>query len=67
MAQKVTSSELRKFRQEALQSHNKYRDIHGVDSIRLNDKLNDASQKFAELLARTGTFKHSEASDYGEN
>lgn len=67
MAKKISSSDLKEFRHEALTTHNKYRDIHGVPKLKMNDSLNNSAQKWADQLAKSGTFKHSEAKDYGEN
>lgn len=58
---------LAQFAQEALDQHNKYRSIHGVKPLTLDSKLNTHAQKYAQHLAKTATFEHSDDPDYGEN
>jgi len=58
---------LAQFAKEALDQHNKYRSIHGVQPLVLDDKLSDHAQKYAKHLAKTATFEHSNDPDYGEN
>jgi len=58
---------LAQFAQEALDQHNKYRTIHGVKPLTLDSKLNAHAQKYAQHLAKTSTFEHSDDPDYGEN
>ncbi|XP_063966192.1 uncharacterized protein LOC129278036 [Lytechinus pictus] len=60
-------SDLKAFRKDALSWHNKYRDIHGVPNLKLSDNLNDHAQRWAEHLARSGTFSHSNNRELGEN
>jgi len=58
---------LAQFAQEALDQHNKYRAIHGVKPLVLDTKLSQHAQKYAQHLAKTSTFEHSDDPDYGEN
>lgn len=67
MSKKISSSEMKSFRHETLTAHNRYRDLHGVNKLKMNDALNNAAQKWADHLAKTGKFQHSTAEDYGEN
>ncbi|XP_003726109.2 uncharacterized protein LOC100892542 [Strongylocentrotus purpuratus] len=60
-------SDLKSFRKEALSSHNKYRDVHGVSSLKLSDDLNDHAQRWAEHLSQSGKFSHSNNRELGEN
>lgn len=52
---------------QALKAHNLYRTRHCVPSLVLADELNRSAQKYAEQLAQSNRFDHSEADDYGEN
>lgn len=67
MANRISASDMKSFRKDALATHNKYRDLHGVPSLKMNDKLNDTAQKWADYLVNSRSFTHSEAKDYGEN
>ncbi len=55
------------FRKEALVAHNKARDKHGVPHLKVNEELNQHAQKWADHLASTNAFKHSENHEMGEN
>jgi len=56
-----------KFELEALLAHNKYRVRHGVCLLQLDRKLCTLAQKYADTLAETDTFQHSNDPVYGEN
>ena len=60
----ITGSE---FQKSALEAHNKYRAKHHVGKLVLNQELCDIAQKYAEKLARTGNFAHSNGSFHGDN
>ena len=60
----ITGSE---FQKSALDAHNKYRAKHHVGKLVLNQELCDIAQKYAEQLARTGNFAHSNGSFHGDN
>jgi uncharacterized protein YkwD len=47
------------FQQNALDTHNKYRQKHHVGNLVLSKDLCNIAQKYAESLARTGNFAHS--------
>ena len=55
------------FQQSALEAHNKYRKKHHVGNLVLSKDLCDIAQKYAETLARTGNFAHSNAKYNGKN
>lgn len=62
---------LNSFRKEALAVHNDYRSNHNAPPLKLNSKLNDIAQKYAEQLAKKDTMVHSknkmDGQDLGEN
>ena len=64
-------SKFSKFAQEHLEMHNKYRKMHHVPDIELNQELCDIAQKYAEYLAKNSLFEHSYArfkgAEMGEN
>lgn len=47
------------FISEALQAHNKYRKLHGIEPLSINIDLCDYSQQFANFLASNNVFEHS--------
>ncbi len=47
------------FQQNALDTHNKYRQKHHVGNLVLSKDLCNIAQKYAESLARSGNFAHS--------
>merc|ERR1712019_160789 len=51
----------------ALEKHNAYRRRHGVPAMRWHSGAAAHAQKWCDYLARTGNFKHSSGSGYGEN
>ena len=55
------------FQQSALEAHNKYRKKHHVGKLVLSKDLCNIAQKYAETLARTGNFAHSEGKYNGKN
>lgn len=58
------------FRNAELTKHNTYRAKHGSPSLKINETLNTIAQKYAEKLAASHVFEHSEearAGNYGEN
>ena len=55
------------FQKSALDAHNNYRTKHHVGKLVLNQELCDIAQKYAQELARTGNFAHSNASFHGDN
>ena len=66
-----TDLNLNAFRNEALSVHNDYRSNHNAPPLKLNSKLNDIAQKYAEQLAKKDTMVHSknkmDGQDLGEN
>jgi len=55
------------FQGKCLETHNKYREAHGVPKLVLSKTLCSFSQNWANKLAATGQMKHSTNSGYGEN
>ena len=55
------------FQQDALAAHNKYRRKHHVGDLVLSKDLCNIAQKYAETLARTGNFAHSNGKYNGKN
>jgi len=55
------------FERSALLCHNKYRVRHGVPLLQLDRKLCYHAQQYADTLANTDTFQHSNDPLYGEN
>ena len=54
-------SKFSKLAQEHLEMHNKYRKMHHVPDLELNQELCDIAQKYAEYLAKNSLFEHSHA------
>ena len=55
------------FVQECLESHNKYRENHGAGPLVLKKDLMDHAQNWANYIAKSGRFQHSQDSNFGEN
>ena len=55
------------FQKSALEAHNKYRRKHHVGDLVLSKDLCNIAQKYAETMARTGNFAHSQAKYNGKN
>jgi uncharacterized protein YkwD len=49
----------KQFTRDALDSHNNYRNLHGVNRLKLNHELSQIAQQWAERIASTNTFEHS--------
>jgi len=56
-----------KFQIESLDSHNTYRNKHGVTPLKLDKKLCSYAQEWANKLAREDSFEHRTDQDFGEN
>ncbi|CAB4039229.1 Retrovirus-related Pol poly from transposon opus, partial [Paramuricea clavata] len=50
-------SSLRAFQNDALQAHNRYRQTHKVQALKLNRGLNRQAGRYAQRLAQTGFYK----------
>ena len=64
------SSAQSEFERESLEAHNKYRGIHNVAPMKLNQDMNAKAAKWAKYMASLGTLKHSKSSERdkdGEN
>ena len=63
--------DLSTLRSDALQLHNTLRAKHRAPPLKINKKLNDIAQKYAEYLAKNDLFEHSQnkmdGEDLGEN
>ncbi|KAL9930591.1 uncharacterized protein ACN427_014992 isoform 1-T1 [Glossina fuscipes fuscipes] len=55
------------FDEQCLNSHNKYRSMHGCPPLVLNDELSTYATEWAQHLARSGKFEHRSNNRYGEN
>jgi len=64
---KSTSIAGTEFQKTALEAHNKYRKKHHVGNLVLNEELCEIAQKYAEYMARTGNFAHSNGKYNGKN
>jgi len=56
-----------KFEQEALEAHNKFRLIHEVPPITLNDELSKKAADYAKIIAAKGSLEHEKNQKDGEN
>lgn len=66
----ATSSPNGSFAKQALDTHNKFRSMHGVPPLKWADDLAKEAQAWAEKLARARTLQHSskgERNNAGEN
>ena len=51
-----------------MDEHNKYRSLHCVPDLTLDEKINESAQKYAEHLVKINRLEHStNENDYGEN
>ena len=64
---KAGPGDMKAFQKEALAAHNKARDKHGVPHLKISEELNKHAQKWADHLASTNSFKHSDNHEMGEN
>ncbi|KAM7352214.1 uncharacterized protein ACRADG_004848 [Cochliomyia hominivorax] len=55
------------FELECLDSHNKYRAIHGSPAMKLNRKLCNLALDWSKQLAKQRSLQHRPHNDYGEN
>ncbi|XP_065357746.1 uncharacterized protein LOC135951926 [Calliphora vicina] len=56
-----------KYELECLDSHNKYRAIHGSPAMKLNRKLCNLAQDWSNHLAKKRSMSHRPQNEYGEN
>ncbi len=61
-----------KFAEDALKAHNEYRSRHQAPPLKHNKDISIIAQRWADNMARTGTFQHSNDRNYrgdklGEN
>jgi uncharacterized protein YkwD len=57
----------REVQEQMLKEHNAYRAMHCAPPLELDDELNRSAQKYAEHLAKTNRFEHSDLDELGEN
>jgi uncharacterized protein YkwD len=62
----LSPSCLRAYSNAALSKHNQLRAKHGAAPLKLDATIQRVAQAYAEHLASTNTFEHSDSS-YGEN
>ena len=63
-------AELSENEQKVLDAHNKYRETHNALAMKINTEMSAEAAEWAEHLASTGTFEHSDRDDRngdGEN
>lgn len=57
-----------KFQQECVEAHNRKRALHGVSPLRIADDLASSAQSWADTIAKSGRFAHSQnRNNVGEN
>ncbi len=52
---------------DALDAHNNYRGVHQAAKLKLNNELNTIAQQWAETIARTNNFEHSNNNYLGQS
>jgi uncharacterized protein YkwD len=57
----------KKFVKDALKEHNFYRKNHGVHTLKLNKTLCNTAQRWAEQIAETNNFEHSNNTYNGQS
>jgi uncharacterized protein YkwD len=61
------SNNLATFRQQALSTHNTFRQKHGSPALTLDNGLNNLAQDWAQQLAKSGKMQHRPNNKSGEN
>jgi len=64
---RISLEDFTQFQTLALKCHNEYRVRHRVAPLKLDTKLCEVAQEYADFLANTNQFEHSGDSVYGEN
>ena len=57
----------KKFVRDSLEAHNKYRAAHNAPKLKLNNELNRTAQSWADHIARTNNFEHSNNTYSGQS
>ena len=57
----------KQFINEAFDSHNRYRTVHGSNKTKLNKELCKIAQLWAERIASTNSFEHSNNTYLGQS
>jgi uncharacterized protein YkwD len=52
---------------DALDAHNTYRGVHQAGKLKLNNELNTIAQQWAETIAKTNNFEHSNNNYLGQS
>ncbi|KAH6943230.1 hypothetical protein HPB50_017956 [Hyalomma asiaticum] len=58
---------MRKLQRQVLRHHNRYRRLHGVHTLKEDEKLNRYAQAWALVLAKRGRMEHRKKPLHGEN
>ena len=61
------TAERLRMEKQILDAHNAYRKKHCVGEVTLDDELNQSAQKYADEMASTNIFEHSDQDVVGEN
>lgn len=51
------------FQNDALSAHNQFRAVHGVNPLTMNEEMNAEATAYAQKLANTQSFEHSNEAD----
>lgn len=57
----------RKMQEQMLKEHNAYRALHCTPPLELDDELSRSAQEYAQKLAKSNNFDHSDMEELGEN
>jgi len=63
----LSSKCVRDFANEILKSHNKFRALHNVSSLKYSLEIEKTAHKYADFLSKNDLFQHSHTNGLGEN
>lgn len=58
---------LRAYQKECVEAHNMYRRKHHSPALKQDNRLNRVAQEYAQYLAESNQFEHSDNKEFGEN